>query len=211
MVPDRDRRTTPHDARSPTSEADRARHPTAEHPLLIQAMDHRDSLQRDLYGIPGTPTPQQAARIAGDKLLVFEGLLEAMADLSDDATPGVLVDEEHGASVAALAGRTDGVDLCVPVEASGHPWFTFAFPEDWRTHETVFGNQHVKVLVRDNPGLDAAARARQAADLAPVSAAVRRHADHRRTGSRAGSCSGSQWSASRFRYGRGRGGAGWWC
>ena len=38
--------------------------------LLILAMDHRDSLEKELYKLTAAPTPAEAARIAADKLLV---------------------------------------------------------------------------------------------------------------------------------------------
>ena len=45
--------------------------------LLILAADHRDSLERGLYGLTAPPTPAQAARISADKLLVYQALLDA--------------------------------------------------------------------------------------------------------------------------------------
>ena len=137
--------------------------------LLILAMDHRDSLERELYRLTAPPTPAEAARIAADKLLVYRALLDAAAHLPTHARAGVLVDEEYGASVAELAQHVPTVDLAMPVEASGHPWFEFAFGDDWRRHAEFFGTGHSKVLIRDNPGLDAADRARQAATVVTVS------------------------------------------
>jgi myo-inositol catabolism protein IolC len=139
--------------------------------LLILAVDHRASLERDLYGLKAPPTPAQAARITADKLLVYEALLDATGQLQADVQPGVLIDEQYGASVAELASRTaDAVSLCMPVEASGQDWFEFAYGEDWQLHARFFGAQHAKVLVRDNPGLDQARRDEQARRLAQVSA-----------------------------------------
>ena len=37
----------------------------AARPLLILAADHRNSLERDLYGLTAAPTPEQAARTGG--------------------------------------------------------------------------------------------------------------------------------------------------
>jgi myo-inositol catabolism protein IolC len=42
--------------------------------LLILAADHRNSLERDLYGLTAPPTPTQAARVSADKLLVYQAL-----------------------------------------------------------------------------------------------------------------------------------------
>lgn len=88
--------------------------------LLILAIDHRASLERDLYGLTAPPTPDQAVRISADKLLVYQALLDAAAHLPAPAQPCVLIDEQYGASVAELAVRSSGaVSLCMPVEASG--------------------------------------------------------------------------------------------
>jgi myo-inositol catabolism protein IolC len=139
--------------------------------LLILAVDHRASLERDLYGLTAPPTPAEAARITADKLIVYQALLDAAARLPADVQPSVLIDEEYGASAAELAARSGGlIALCMPVEASGHDWFQFAYPGDWQRHAEFFSTQHAKVLVRDNPGLDAALRAEQARSLAEVSA-----------------------------------------
>ena len=139
--------------------------------LLILAVDHRASLERDLYGLTAPPTPAQAARISTDKLLVYQALLDATGELPTGVRPGVLIDEQYGASVAELAARTGGaVSLCMPIEASGQDWFSFAYGQDWQRHAGFFTSEHAKVLVRDNPGLDPARREQQARRLAQVSA-----------------------------------------
>ncbi len=139
--------------------------------LLILAADHRDSLERGLYGLTAPPTPAQAARISADKLLVYQALLDAAAWLPAQIQPGVLIDEQHGASVAELASHSAGaVSLCMPLEASGQEWFGFAYGDDWQRHAGFFGAGHAKVLVRDNPGLDPARREQQARRLGQVSA-----------------------------------------
>ena len=48
--------------------------------LLILAVDHRNSLDRDLYGLKGAISPAQAARISADKLLVYQALLDALPE-----------------------------------------------------------------------------------------------------------------------------------
>jgi myo-inositol catabolism protein IolC len=139
--------------------------------LLILAADHRDSLERDLYGLTAPPTPAQAARISADKLLVYQALLDAVRQLPAAVQPGMLIDEQYGASVAELASRSAGaVSLCMPLEASGEQWFSFAYGDDWQRHAGFFAAEHAKVLVRDNPGLDPGLRERQAQRLAQVSA-----------------------------------------
>ncbi len=145
--------------------------PTAQRPLLILADDHRDSLARELYRLTAPPTPAQAARMCADKLLVYQALLDAVAGLPAQFVPGILVDEQYGASVAELAAHSSGaIALAMPVEASGKDWFEFAYGDQWRRHADFFAPDYVKVLVRDNPGLDAGEREQQAERLAQVSA-----------------------------------------
>jgi 5-dehydro-2-deoxygluconokinase len=55
------------------------------------------------------------------------------------------------------------------LEASGKDWFEFAYGDDWQQHGGLFGVDHAKVLIRDNPGLDADKRLEQAKKLAEVS------------------------------------------
>ena len=138
--------------------------------LLILAVDHRASLERDVYGLTAPPTPAQAARISADKLLVYQALLDAAGGLPAEVKPGILIDEQYGASVAELAARSGGaISLCMPIEASGQDWFEFADGPHWAQHAGFFAAEHAKVLVRDNPGLDPALREQQARRLAQVS------------------------------------------
>ena len=139
--------------------------------LLILADDHRDSLEKDLYKLTAPPTDAQAARIRADKMLVYEALVEATKRLPDHAQAGILVDEEYGADVAALAAKSDGrINLSMPIEASGKEWFEFAYGDDWRTHAGYFQTDHAKVLIRDNPSLSVPDRLQQAERLKVVSA-----------------------------------------
>jgi myo-inositol catabolism protein IolC len=139
--------------------------------LFILAVDHRASLERDLYKLTSPPTPAQAERIVADKLLVYQGLLEAVTELAARAQPGILIDEHYGASVAELAGNTGGqIDLSMPVEESGQDWFTFEYGDRWQEHASLYNTSHTKVLVRDNPAYDGAKRERQADLVAQVSA-----------------------------------------
>jgi 5-dehydro-2-deoxygluconokinase len=133
------------------------------------ASDHRNSVERHLYRLEGTPKPGDAARIAAGKLLIFEALLEAAEQLPARARPGILIDEQYGASAAEIAGADAGIDLSMPIEASGHDWFEFAYGADWRRHAEFFTTDHAKVLIRDNPRLDPGSRARQAERLAEIS------------------------------------------
>ena len=138
-------------------------------PLLILAADHRNSLERDLYGLTATPTPEQAARISADKMLIYQALLNAVSQLPASAQPGILIDEQYGATIAELVvSAGDAISLAMPVEASGEQWFHYAY-DDWQAHASRFNTGHAKVLIRDHPGLEPSQRAAQAERLAKFS------------------------------------------
>ena len=142
--------------------------------LLILAMDQRDSIEQQLYDLDPAPSPEQAADIAANKLLVHRGLLDAVAGLPEGVRPAFLVDEQYGASPAVLTAADERIGLAMPLEASGQEWFDFAYGHDWRTHASFFRADHPKVLIRDNPGLDPRQREEQAARVATVSSWARR-------------------------------------
>jgi myo-inositol catabolism protein IolC len=138
--------------------------------LLILADDHRDSLEKELYRLTAPPSPAQAARIASDKLLVYQALLEAAGQLPATAQAGILVDEQYGADVAELAAHSQGlVNLSMPLEASGKEWFELEYRDDWKRHAEFFGADHAKVLIRDNPSFSMDDRRQQAERLGEVS------------------------------------------
>ena len=141
----------------------------ASRPLLILAADHRSSLERDLYGLTAAPTPEQAAWISADKMLIYQALLDAVPELPASVQPGILIDEQYGAAIAELAVRAGGdISLAMPIEASGEQWFRYAY-DDWQAHASFFATGYAKILIRDNPGLAPGQRAEQAERLAAVS------------------------------------------
>ncbi len=131
----------------------------SEDPILFLAIDHRNSVERDLYklGSPGPDTEAAEAteaRITADKLLVYQALLDAVPQLPKGVRPGILIDEEYGASVAELAGRAkDVVSLAMPIEASGKDWLEFAYGDDWVRHAEFFPTDYSKVLGARQPRL----------------------------------------------------------
>ena len=145
-------------------------------PLLILAMDHRESLARVVYDVGGEPNPAVKARISAGKQLVYDGLTAALARGADKATTGVLVDERYGAAVARAA-KAAGLTLAMPIERSGQHWFMLEYgalnESMWLDHVAEFEPHYCKVLVRDNPEFDIEKRRRQQEDLAKASAALR--------------------------------------
>jgi len=147
--------------------------PRHDDPLFIMAMDHRESFGKTLFDVKDdNPDDAQLAAMESAKQLIFEGLREAVPRLAS-GRPGVLVDERYGQGVIdeVAAGETPVV-LAVPVEASGHDWFTLEWAGQWLSHVERIRPGYAKVLVRDNPDFDAARRERQFGQLARVSAGL---------------------------------------
>ena len=140
--------------------------------LFLQAMDHRASLLKSVYKIEGDPSDEQIARVEAHKLLIFEGLQQAIGNGVDADSVGVLTDELYGAEVARRV-RAAGLDLAMPIEASGHDWFTLQYGDlsgdEWLRHIDDFAPDQVKILVRDNPDESPDDRRKQLDDLAAVS------------------------------------------
>jgi myo-inositol catabolism protein IolC len=143
-------------------------------PLFILAMDHRDSFGRTLFGVrDDRPDHHQLAAMRAAKQLIFDGLREARTRLAYGRA-GVLVDEQYGQAVIdeLRAGR-DGITLAVPIEASGHDWFTPQWGKRWLEHIERIRPDYAKVLVRDNPDFDPGEREQQFDLLAEVSGRLR--------------------------------------
>ncbi len=147
--------------------------PRHDDPLFILAMDHRESFGKTLFGVKDDdPDPTQAAAMKAAKRLIFEGLRTALPSLTSGRA-GVLVDERYGQDVIdAVRSGGQPVVLAVPVEASGHDWFTLEWGDQWLEHVKAVKPDYAKVLIRDNPDFDAARREAQLARLAQVSAGL---------------------------------------
>jgi myo-inositol catabolism protein IolC len=132
--------------------------------LYMLAFDHRASFQKGLFGIDGTPSPEEAARIAESKRIIYEGLLHGIAGGAPREWAGLLVDEHFGAAVARAA-KQEGLTLAMPVEKSGQNEFDFEYGDDFPAHIEAFDPDFTKVLVRYNPEGDAEMNRRQLARL----------------------------------------------
>ncbi len=148
--------------------------PRHDDPLLILAMDHRESFGKTLFGVKDDgPDPAQVAAMRAAKRLIFEGLQTALPAVTSGRA-GVLVDERYGQDVIdAIRHGGPPVVLAVPIEASGHDWFTLEWGDQWLEHVATVKPDYAKVLVRDNPDFDAARREAQLSRLAQVSAGLR--------------------------------------
>ena len=82
--------------------------PSRGDPLLIMAMDHRESFGRTLFGVRDDhPDTRQRAAMTAAKRLIYAGLDRARAELPRGHA-GVLVDERYGQPV---------------IEAARSPWW----------------------------------------------------------------------------------------
>lgn len=147
--------------------------PRHDDPLFILAMDHRASFGKTLFEVKDdNPGPEQVAAMKSAKLMIFEGLQAALPAVSYGRA-GVLVDERYGQGVIdAARGSGSGVVLAIPVEASGHDWFTLEWGDQWLEHVETIKPDYAKILVRDNPGFDPAQREEQFGRLAQVSSGL---------------------------------------
>src|ERR1700712_4156699 len=142
--------------------------PQHDDPLLILAMDHRGSFGKTLFDVADDkPTNEQKTSMQKAKKLIYQGLLAAAPQLSSGRA-GVLVDEQYGRHVIDRSGH-DPVVLAIPIEASGHDWFTLQWGDKWLEHLRATDPAYVKVLVRDNPDFAESSRVTQLESLATVS------------------------------------------
>ena len=132
--------------------------------LYILAFDHRGSFQKKMFGITGTPNPEETERITDAKTVIFEGFRKAIEEGGPREAGGILVDEQFGAD-AARAAKKDGLILAMPVEKSGQDEFDFEYGDDFGAHIEEFDPSFSKVLVRWNPDGDAGMNERQGARL----------------------------------------------
>jgi myo-inositol catabolism protein IolC len=69
---------------------------SSDRKLYTLAFDHRETLQRKMFGIEGAPTAKQTETIRDAKRVVFEGLLAAVERGVAAERAGVLIDEQWG-------------------------------------------------------------------------------------------------------------------
>jgi myo-inositol catabolism protein IolC len=141
--------------------------PTSDDPLFILAMDQRASFAREVFGLPGTPTPADVANMCEAKALIYEGLRHVAGCLSF-GREGVLVDEQLGADVARTA-KSDGLVVLMPIERSGSRVFELEYGDRFVDHVEAFDPDFFKVLVTYNPSDDESMRRTQVTRLAAVS------------------------------------------
>ncbi len=123
--------------------------PTSDDPLFILAMDQRASFAKEVFGLSGTPSSADVARMREAKSLIYEGLRH-VAGCLPFGREGVLVDEQLGADVARTA-KSDGLVLLMPIERSGSRVFELEYGDHFVEHVEAFDPDFFKVLVTLQP------------------------------------------------------------
>jgi myo-inositol catabolism protein IolC len=137
-------------------------------PLYILPFDHRGSFETGMFGWKGALSPEQTAKIAATKQVIYEGFLAAVAAGVPRERAGILVDEQFGAAVLHDAITRGYITAC-PAEKSGQEEFDFEYGDEFAEHIEKFHPTFCKVLVRYNPEADAALNHEQAARLKRLS------------------------------------------
>ncbi len=137
-------------------------------PLYILPFDHRGSFQTKMFGWKGELSPEQTAKIAAAKRVIYDGFKAAVADGVPGEKAGILVDEQFGAAILHDAAA-HGYSTSCPAEKSGQHEFDFEYGDDFARHIEAFRPTFCKVLVRYNPEGDRILNERQAARLKRLS------------------------------------------
>ncbi|HZZ71078.1 MAG TPA: DUF2090 domain-containing protein [Pirellulales bacterium] len=139
-----------------------------DQPLYLLPFDHRESFETKLFGWQGQLDAAHTAEIAAAKRIIYDGFLAALAAGVPREHAAILVDEQFGAQILRDAQKERIMTAC-PIEKSGHKEFDFEYGADFGAHIEQFQPTFGKVLVRYNPGGDAALNRRQAERLKQVS------------------------------------------
>lgn len=139
-----------------------------DQPLYILPFDHRGSFETKMFGWSGELSPEQTAEIAAAKRVIYDGFLAAVAGGVPKERAGILVDEQFGAEILRDAQQAGFLTAC-PAEKSGQEEFDFEYGAEFAEHIAAIDPTFCKVLVRYNPGGDAALNREQAARLKRLS------------------------------------------
>jgi 5-dehydro-2-deoxygluconokinase len=139
-----------------------------DRPLYILPFDHRGSFETGMFGWHGALTPDQTAKIAAAKQVIYDGFKAALSGGVDRGKAGILVDEQFGAAILRDAAA-QGYHFACPAEKSGQEEFDFEYGENFAAHIEAFRPTFCKVLVRYNPEGDRSLNIRQSDRLRRLS------------------------------------------
>ncbi len=137
-------------------------------PLYILPFDHRGSFETKMFGWHEPLTAEQTAEIAAAKYVIYEGFQKAVREGVEKEKAAILVDEQFGAAILRDAAA-QGFHFAMCTEKSGQDEFDFVYGDDFGAHIEAFKPTFSKVLVRYNPGGDAAMNREQAGRLKRLS------------------------------------------
>lgn len=146
--------------------------PGYDKPLYLLPFDHRHSYVSNMFKFTPPLAQAQHDRVVASKLIIYEGLLQAIAAGVPREFAGILVDEEFGAGILRDAAGQRLV-TAVSVEKSGGDELEFEYGEAFEQHVERIKPTFAKVLVRYNPDGDRALNARQTARLKQLSSFCR--------------------------------------
>jgi len=136
--------------------------------LYLLPFDHRHSYESGMFHVTPPLTPEQHAKVADSKQVIYEGFTDALAGGVPATDAGILVDEEFGTPILRDAAA-HGYTTALSTEKSGVDEFEFEYGDAFAAHIDKFHPTFAKVLVRYNPEDDAAMNARQASRLKRLS------------------------------------------
>ena len=136
--------------------------------LYVLPFDHRGSFQTKMFGWKGMLSPEQTAKIADAKRVIYDAFKAAVAAGVPQEKAGILVDEQFGNAILRDAAKQGYLTAC-PAEKSGQDEFDFEYGEDFSAHIDAFQPTFCKVLVRYNPEGDQSLNQRQAVRLKRLS------------------------------------------
>jgi myo-inositol catabolism protein IolC len=137
-------------------------------PLYLLPFDHRESYVSGLFDYAPPLTPEEHAKVAESKQVIYEGFRQTLAGDVKMPDAGILVDERFGSAILRDA-TTRGYVTAMSTEKSGSDEFEFEYGGAFAEHIEAFDPTFAKVLVRYNPEGDAQVNQRQAARLAQLS------------------------------------------
>jgi myo-inositol catabolism protein IolC len=135
--------------------------------IFALAFDHRNSLRRGFMHLAGPPTPEQHATMVAAKEIVTDALIAAAPRVSPGSAV-LLIDHEYGGRFVPGA-QAAGLRVAMPVEESGRAELRYLCDGHPDRVVDAYRPDYVKVLIRYNPGGDAAMNARQRARLRELS------------------------------------------
>lgn len=135
----------------------------ADPPMVVLAFDHRE---RNFSSV--RPVGMSHDEIRAAKELIFDAFEALTRRGLRGVRPGIIVDEEFGASIARRA-IANGVVVAMPVERASSTVFAFEHGDAFREHLRAFRPACAKALVRYRADDDPQVRTTQQARLRELS------------------------------------------